>query len=355
MWSVAKQQRHQTCGRAARGDAVFIDVSTRADGSKHAAARGLVSCSSVWCCPVCSAHIRAERAAELEDGVAQFREDGGSLLFLTLTLQHARGDDLADLLAALYSSWRRVQQSSGWRTRRERLGLVGFVRSLEVTYSNRAGWHPHVHVLLFVGGSLSVTEVDELRDWITGQWIKHLGRIGRIAMEGPGVDLRRVTDTSTAAERIAGYTVKGESIALEVARSDLKRGRLESVTPLQILDAAGDGEAWAVRAWQEYEAATKGRRAIEWSRGLRALVGLCDERTDEQITEDAVANEAEVVETETVAVLSANEWVAVSANRTAVLLLEVAEGLHPDLDLYEVVAEAMERWNERRRRRAGVT
>lgn len=354
MWRFAKQQRHQTCGRAARGDAVFIDVSERADGTRHASARGLVSCSSVWCCPVCSAHIRAERAGELAEGVSNFRADGGTLLFLTLTVQHQRGDALADLLDAIYAAWRKVQQSSGWRTRRERLAILGFVRALEVTFSKRAGWHPHVHLLLFVGGTLSTDEVDELRDWTTSQWIKQLRTMGRDAVEGPAVDLRRVTDDAGAYERLAGYTVKGETIHLEVARSDIKQGRWSSLSPLELLDAAADGETWALQAWWEYEASTSRRRAIEWSRGLRALVGLAEhERDDAEIVEDAVADAADVVATETVAVLSPLEWVALASAGLSYRALEAAAGNVPGVHLFDLVKEAMERWHTRRRERTG--
>lgn len=347
MWRVARQKRHQTCGRAARGDAVFIDVSQRSDGSRHAAARGLVSCSSIWCCPVCSSHIRTERARDLATGVENFRTQGGALLFVTLTLRHSRDDDLAQLLEVLYDTWRRLQRSRGWTSRRDRLGIVGFVRSLEVTWSKRAGWHPHLHVLLFLGDDPSRDELDDLTGWLTSAWIARLRKSGRDAVEGPACDVRRVTDDASAAERIAGYTVKGETVHLEMARADLKSGR-GSLAPSELLDAAGDGETWAVRAWQEYEEATHGRRAVEWSRNLRALVGLADERSDQEVTEDAVADQLDVVETETVAVLSSLEWVAVASAGRSWELLEVCAGNAPG-DWLQVVRSSLEEWHARRR------
>lgn len=324
---------------------MFLDVATREDGSRHGSARGLVSCSSVWCCPVCSAHIRTERAQDLARGVENFRADGGALVFVTLTLRHDRDDDLAALLDVLYDTWRRVQRQRGWQARRDRLGIVGFVRALEVTRSQRSGWHPHIHVLLFLGSEPSEVELEELRHWLSSAWIARLRRIGRDALEGPAVDVRAVTHDQQSLERIAGYTVKGETIHLEMARTDLKGGRGISITPTQLLDAAADGETWAVRAWQEYEEATHRRRAVEWSRGLRNLVGLGDERSDEDITDDQLADSLDVVSTETVGVLSALEWSAVaSAGVSWELLQVVADGG----DWTGLVRSCLDRWRAKR-------
>lgn len=349
MWQFAQHKKHQTCGRAARGDAVFIDVSEREDGSRHGAARGLVSCSSVWCCPVCAAHIRTERAQELAQGVAEHRAQGGSLLFVTLTMRHQRGEALGQLLDVLYAAWRRVQQQRGWRTLRDD-GLSGFVRSLEITYG-RAGWHPHLHLLLFLDGPTGPTERDQLHDWLTRAWLSTLERMGRSALAGVGVDVQRVTDDAGAWERIAGYTVKGEAVHLEVARGDLKRGR-GSLSPMQLLDVAGNGEAWAIRAWQEYEDATAGRRAIEWSRGLRDRLGIGAERADADIVDDAVADAVDVVHTETVAVLTPLEWRAIVAESSGFDALEAAAGNLPGVSLHGLVQEAVKRWHSRRRQPA---
>ncbi|MEX5272256.1 hypothetical protein, partial [Kocuria sabuli] len=47
--------------------------------------------------------------------------------------------------------------------------------------------------------------------------------------------------------------------------------------------------------WVEYVEATKGRRAITWSRGLRDRLNLGEERTDEQVIEDAEQDTARVL------------------------------------------------------------
>jgi hypothetical protein len=78
-----------------------------------------------------------------------------------------------------------------------------------------------------------------------------------------------------------------------MARFDYKTGTGGSVMPFQLLDDAADedGDTWRERSrlWVEYVVATKGRRAITWSRGLLDLVGIEDTRTDQEIIDDTAA------------------------------------------------------------------
>jgi len=47
----------------------------------------------------------------------------------------------------------------------------------------------------------------------------------------------------------------------------------------------GDAEDLAV--WREWETASKGRRQLTWSQGIRAMAGLAEqERSDEEVAED---------------------------------------------------------------------
>ena len=60
---------------------------------------GLIVCGSVWTCPVCGAKISEKRRGELNAAIEQHKSRGGDVLLLTLTTPHARGDDLAALVA----------------------------------------------------------------------------------------------------------------------------------------------------------------------------------------------------------------------------------------------------------------
>jgi hypothetical protein len=79
-----------------------------------------------------------------------------------------------------------------------------------------------------------------------------------------------------------------------LARADLKRGRNQSRTPLEVLrDFLTWGDAADLALWHEYEKATEGRSAIRWSKGLRALL-LPDapvELTNEEIAAEEVGGD----------------------------------------------------------------
>lgn len=74
-----------------------------------------------------------------------------------------------------------------------------------------------------------------------------------------------------------------------MARFDAKSGRGESISPFELLDddsSISPGRRAVL--WREYYAATKGRRAITWSRGLKKLYEI-GEKTDEEIQDEAAS------------------------------------------------------------------
>lgn len=127
----------------------------------------------------------------------------------------------------------------------------------------------------------------------------------------------------------------------EVTRQDLKGGARQ---PWSILDAVADGEAWAVARWLEYDSATRGRRALVWSDGLRAdVLPDVEDLTDEEIA-------ALEVEGEVVALVPAETWVQLMRPRSrgaappAVMLLADVEAACRSGDpLAAVVAASLAR------------
>ena len=68
-------------------------ISERPEG-RRAGFEGLVTCGSVWMCPVCAAKVAAKRAEELAPVLDAVHARGGSALMLTLTIRHSAGDRL---------------------------------------------------------------------------------------------------------------------------------------------------------------------------------------------------------------------------------------------------------------------
>ena len=70
-----------------------LAVSQRPEG-RRAGIEGLVTCGSVWACPVCAAKVAAKRAEELAQVLDAVHTAGGSAFMLTLTIKHSARDRL---------------------------------------------------------------------------------------------------------------------------------------------------------------------------------------------------------------------------------------------------------------------
>jgi hypothetical protein len=276
---------------------------------------GLQSCGSSWVCPVCSVRVREKRAREIEEGLGRHFDRGGSAVFVTLTMPHDFGDRLGPLMDALQGSWRSVLSGRQWQEDRARAGVVGSIRSTEVTHGVN-GWHPHLHVLLLTATPLAEHELARLRARLYGRWAAAMVVAGyRRPTPANGVTLSTVRSRA----EVASYTAKvdgGFSVAREVTRHDRKAARRHGVTPFALAVDAANGEVDGFRLWREYEAATLGRHSIQWSRGLKAELGVVELSDDELAAEDQGG--------EVVARLTVGEWRYTLQEHLDTRLLDVA-------------------------------
>ncbi|MEU7283693.1 replication protein, partial [Streptomyces sp. NPDC045431] len=320
-----------------------VILAQTAEGT--AIALGLLKCGKIWFCPVCSAKIRHGRAEEITAAAVSWMQQGGSAYLVTFTARHAATDKLADLMDAIQGTradkdkgttrkpgaYQRLITGGTWAGRPDRLdadgnpdigirgrvGYVGMIRATEITVGQGNGWHPHIHALVLVGGRTEgdrkdkrVVEVftpsddalGELEDHFRAVWTRHLAKVDPSfkPSDEHGVDFKRLA-TARDAEDFGRYVAKLQdghksiSPANEIARGDLKRGRQGNMTPFEMLgrigdlmggvleeDAPGHGDlSWCLGKWAEYETAVSGRRAIEWTRYLRQLLGLVGGDTED--------------------------------------------------------------------------
>lgn len=285
---------------------------------------GLERCASIWACPVCAAVVRAERAAEIQQAVEKHQASGGSLVFVTLTMRHGLDDALAVTLNAAIKAWQNLLRNQAWEKFKDRYGVDGYVRAVEVTHGHENGWHPHVHALFFVDRSLSQDEAEQWRASMFDRWSRYVVKYGGgMPTALRGVDVRPADKDGTV---VAQYLSKiqetppepkRQAIGHELARGDMKTGRgRHGRMPFELLDSTSRRDA---ALWVEYVEATKGRRAITWSKGLRERLELDEERTDEQVIQDA--------EQEMLRVLIPGPVYDTAKNRPAVLArwLDLAE------------------------------
>lgn len=281
------------CGRTLRADS----VSVRHNGA-FAGFAGLTTCGSVWVCPVCNAKVMARRALELGSAVAAAQGMGWQVGFMTLTMRHNSGQSLGSLWDCLSYAWGQVTAGQHWVKAKARYGIEGFIRVAEVTVGSN-GWHVHIHCLVFF--SAPVADDQGLMAWMFPRWQRALVRKGLDAPLALGQDSRILE--GPADEALATYLTKSvdrgqvtNRIGLEMTSTQSKnaRNRLSTRTPWMLIDEwFGDGDADAMMLWHEFEKASKGRRQITWSQGLRETLGLTVEKSDEEIAAEELGSKAD--------------------------------------------------------------
>lgn len=295
LWRRSSLPRVRACRNRRLGT-----VRVHADGgSGHFS--GLATCGSVWACPQCSAKVRSARAGQLLEAERVHVSGGGTVAMVTLTVPHDLGQSLDVVLGVVVAAWRDMMGGRAWRERRRDLGIEHWFRSVEVTVGEH-GWHPHLHVLVF--GSATADYVGLLDLW-AAQWCDLVVAAG----------LRRPTQFDLRVGEAGAYVSKLQEPAeldrasMEVCRGDLKSGRRHGRAPFEVLADLNEwGDVGDLALWREYEAATKGRRAMTCSRGFRQryLAG-----TDDELAAAEVGGEV-VLE------LTGPEWTAVVRTRGAV-------------------------------------
>lgn len=272
---------------------------------------GLEVCASVWACPVCAAKISERRRAELVTALALAKARSWDVFMLTLTVPHGLGDDLSALLDQIHKAWRSTSTSRAGQKLRKLLGIRGTVRALEVTHGVN-GFHPHLHVLLFLDGGFST---DSVQHAFLPLWQQACQRAGLpCPSDAHGC---RVDDGSYAAAYASKWGLESE-----MTKSHTKTGKNGSRTPWDFLRAVLDkSEGWEQSAhlFRTYAKTFKGKRQLYWSNGLRALLALGEQATDEEVAAIQEDN------AQLLAQLTDEQWRAILRTKSETLILDMAE------------------------------
>ena len=296
LWHESSLKRVRSCGRWAITSDGSVQVRSNGQAVGYA---GLASCGSVWACPVCNARIQAVRRIEVGTALAWALSDGAAA-FGAYTLQHHATSNLDGLWRSLSKVWNSVAVDKSVRGIRAELGHVGVIRAAETTHG-RNGWHPHLHPLHLFSRPVTASDVEALHRAQFRAWEAAAGRVGLVAPSARAQNLHLVGGAAAHAEVAdyftkASYAPTAEAVGWEMTSTQTKsRARAEdSRTPWEILRAVHvDGDADSLDLWHGWERGSKGKRAVTWSRGLRSLVGLDAEATDEDIAAAEVGSSAD--------------------------------------------------------------
>ena len=378
VWAESSVDRCRACRRwradRTKGYEVCVGEYENPDGEgteRKAYVANIQTCRSSWGCPVCAAKIRQKRALQIAKAAAKHLEQGGGLEFIMLTMPHDRGDELDALLDGLKAGWDGISKGYARRKDWENYGIEHYVRSLDLTWSERAGWHPHYHVLLFTEEPLSLQDRRDLEQRFYRRWAEGVTSEGWRKPRREGVRFRSIESESEATS-VGYYTAEGVleqhraveeeedrmEMGWEMTRHDLKSA--SGMTPWDILshlrhyrrkvqkaegyanDAGGwselpngelakaQADEWRGKAqgfrslWHEYEQATKGRRSIQPSRGLWDAFDVAEgDLEDEELAEEDAEGET-VAEVD----VTTMEWVRRIPGGFAALLEAAEDGTY---------------------------
>jgi hypothetical protein len=267
---------------------------------------GLQVCGRGAVCPICGARIAEHNRGEIQAALDVWRGRGGVPALLTFTMPHYRSQGLAENVKALLGAYRALTGHRSYRELAGAAGLTHSIRSLEVTWGRRNGFHPHLHTLGFFGSGYGGAG---LRERLPLLWLAELQR--HLDITNTDYVLERGVRFQLGFPAGAEYLSKvGQAwgLAEEVAKANRKKGRGDHYSPVQLLCHVRDGTLpEAAVVYREYAEASKGLHFLQWSRGARAALGLAEEKCDEEKADGE--DQGDLV----LASLTPEEWRAVRA------------------------------------------
>jgi hypothetical protein len=304
---------------------------------------GLVTCGSVWSCPVCSVKIQERRRLEIAKAIEWAYANGLQPVMVTLTFPHSRWDSVADLLSGQKDALTRLRKGAAWDRFKEYSGYEGLIRALELTFGEH-GWHPHTHELWFVSRSAvadlstpearereakarkcSVSDLDHLVDMkseIIKRWETACRASGMLADDKVAAFRKHAVDVKgwcSASEYLAKMDdAKHWGVDREIAKASSKAGKAKGMHPFGLLAEAGEGNDVAGYKFVEYSLAIRGKAQLFWSRGLKKRVGV-DEKTDEELAEEETDSADDLGQ------LTDIDWILIRNAGAQVKIIEAAE------------------------------
>ena len=296
------------CGSLTIHDHADIIYNT---ATKRANVKNVLSCGSVWSCPVCSERIANQRRKELEQAIKQ---NEGRVFMVTFTMQHYKKHELSELLEVLTTATTKTRSGKSYTDFRRNFGIIGHITSLETTASFINGWHPHQHVAYFYKGKLTDSDYAHIQEYLSDRFIKNLKKQGHYGMDGVSVVL-------TADNQAIGNYVSKWGIVDEMTLSNVKRSAEGHYTLFELLKLSYEGDTEAGRMFVEGVTALTGRKQLRWSKGLKALL-LIEEVTDDQILIDEDLDQDQEI---LIAQVDKPGWKIIHGNNLIGHLLQVVE------------------------------
>lgn len=219
---------------------------TRPDGTFYR-----VACGSKWSCPTCSPLRLSYDQIRIEKVLNRVP----TVLYVTFTVGGLEGLSTRDALQGILTTWGAAFSTGSWMPDfRRTTGLVGWVRSVETTFSETSS-HPHIHALFLFDSQPAQAAADAVvarwRAAATGQGLKASKSAQDARYVAPG----------EARVRVASYLCDQNAIREGTGNGGRTPGDL-----LHRIAATGDADDLALLI--SFHRAVAGRRKISTSRSF---------------------------------------------------------------------------------------
>jgi len=266
----------EACCRTPIAGRTVVNVVRNGDKLSYG---GLMSCGSVWQCPVCASKITEKRRTELKIAEDVWKLNGGQVVMETLTVPHYLSDNLEELLKKIGDAFRHFTNNRTWKKLASAYGILHRIRCLEVTYGYHKkgnGWHPHFHVLFFLKDTLEEQDLRFLQSDHLALW-----QFACISVGLP--EPNKAHGLTISSPEDASKYVSKWGMVEEMTKGHLKQGKTDGLAPFALLDECILGDTKAGELFRDYAKAFKGKRQLVWSKGLREAVGLGGEESDAEV------------------------------------------------------------------------
>lgn len=281
---------------------------------------GLATCGSVWACPFCSTKIQLRRRAEVSELIERVYSAGYKVSMLTFTHPHQREFSLAENIVIFNLALRKFKQHRIYRKYikdNAELGFIGDITAREVTWGQENGWHWHAHRLVITKNpALLAKYAEKLKElWVHCYELacqecgREFSEKNRIYMLERGLDLVEKAQSTEYLTKIGNGNWGAEKELVDVST---KKGKVGRYTPFDLVGKRDD-------KFIEYLQATKGKRQLLYSKGLRALFDLDEEKTDEELAQEQVEHSREVAK------ISWREWRKILDEKLKIKICEKLE------------------------------
>lgn len=326
----------KTCLKKSVSGATEVEIHVPKNHSK-VTLKQVHTCKNFWQCPCCRTHALNRKRESVQKVIDRSLTEN---IMVTLTLRHDKNDSLKLMLDGLQKACSDLWRDRQWLRLKKEYQFLWNVRNLEVTWSEKNGWHSHIHLLIGCK-NLSGAHLDSIRHTLFGAWNRLVQKYGLKSLdEKAGVNVIK-------AENADDYLVKW-SISKEMAsdkngkKGHLSVGDMEIEVLCHTIDPKHSGRISIHQArmlLQEYYEAFDKRKFLQPGGKFNEILRESKEGESVDETEDETENE--VLEDKTIIYVKGSLWSKLCYSGWGFAFLSKLE----KMDIPEALSWLSTKWN----------